>query len=80
MLVLLKIIVYVKVKSKERAEICLMMELSEDEARMQMLPENHSMDVTFLDQVAVIEINHGENRLNHEFIQSFHRALDKVEA
>lgn len=55
------------------------MEITEEEAKMQTLPKDRSMTVTFHGNIAILEMNFGENRLNLEFMKELNKALDTVE-
>ena len=39
---------------------------------------NGSIDVQFEDDIAILTIRRGENRVNDSFLDEFSRALDKV--
>ena len=38
-----------------------------------------TIDVEFVDSIAILRMNRGENRINDDFIQKMESALDQVE-
>ena len=38
-----------------------------------------SITIKYINDIAVIELNRGENRLNIDFLSKFHNALDEIE-
>ena len=44
-----------------------------------MSGSNGTVDVEFVNDLAVVRMNRGENRINDDFIDMMHAALDEVE-